>query len=179
MWRIVGPCSAERGDGKGATISMPQHKARLIPLFLGISLAGLLLLQGPPRLVSEAVADDLKQTGTVDIDQVQVAFLFSGNLGSGRLSYKGSTYRFSVGGLGVGGIGLSKMEAVGEVYNMGKLGDFPGGYVQGRYGFAIGETSAGELWLQNTKGVVLHLKAKRQGLALSLGGDAVYIDFKD
>jgi hypothetical protein len=33
------------------------------------------------------------------------------------------------------------------------------------------------LWLQNTRGVALHLKAERRGLALSLGGDAVFIDF--
>jgi hypothetical protein len=32
--------------------------------------------------------------------------------------------------------------------------------------------------LKNSNGVVLQLKAERQGLALSLGGDAVYIDFK-
>jgi hypothetical protein len=37
--------------------------------------------------------------------------------------------------------------------------------------------STGQLWLQNTKGVVIELKAKRTGLALSLGGDAVYINF--
>jgi hypothetical protein len=158
---------------------MLPYKTRLIPLFLGISLACFLSVESLPQRASEALAEDLKQSGTVAIDQVQVAFLFSGNLGSGRLSYKGSSYRFSVGGLGVGGIGLSKMEAVGEVYNLSKLGDFPGGYVQGRYGFAIGDTSAGDLWLKNPAGVVLHLKAKRQGLALSLGGDAVYIDFKD
>jgi hypothetical protein len=42
---------------------------------------------------------------------------------------------------------------------------------------AIGQSGGGELWLQNTSGVVLHLKTERKGLALSLGGDAVYIDF--
>ena len=33
----------------------------------------------------------------------------------------------------------------------------------------------GELWLQNNGGVTIHLKAKRGGLMLSLGGDAVVI----
>jgi hypothetical protein len=149
---------------------MPQRRTRL---FLALLAAGLLL-----QSVPQSAAEDLKKSGTVEINQVQVAFLFSGNLGDGRLSYKGETRRFSIGGLGVGGIGLSRMEAVGEVYNLSKLSDFPGGYVQGRYGFAVGETSAGDLWLKNPAGVVLHLKAKREGLALSLGGDAVYIDFK-
>jgi hypothetical protein len=48
--------------------------------------------------------------------------------------------------------------------------------VQGRYGLAVGDKSTGELWLTNVEGVAMSLKAKRQGLALSLGGDAIYID---
>ena len=79
------------------------------------------------------------------------------------------------GGLGVGGIGLSKIEAKGEVYGLQRLRDFPGACVQGRYGFAVGNTSAGDLWLQNGNGVIMRLVAKRQGLMLSLGGDAVVI----
>jgi len=56
------------------------------------------------------------------------------------------------------------------------LSRLPGSaYVQGRYGFAVGTTSAGDLWLKNANGVILHLIAKRQGLMLSLGGDAVVI----
>jgi hypothetical protein len=35
--------------------------------------------------------------------------------------------------------------------------------------------SGGDLWLQNESGVVMHLKAKREGLMLSLGGDAMII----
>ena len=58
---------------------------------------------------------------------------------------------------------------------MQRLRDFPGAYVQGRYGFAVGNTSAGDLWLQNGNGVIMRLVAKRQGLMLSLGGDAVVI----
>jgi hypothetical protein len=53
---------------------------------------------------------------------------------------------------------------------------FRGAYLQGRYGLAVGDVSAGELWLKNSDGVVLHLQAERRGLALSLGGDAIYID---
>jgi hypothetical protein len=34
----------------------------------------------------------------------------------------------------------------------------------------------GKLWLRNANGVVLELAAERTGLALSLGGDAVYIN---
>jgi hypothetical protein len=107
--------------------------------------------------------------------QVQAAYIGSGNAGSGVLRYRGRTYSFSVGGLGVGGIGVSKIEAKGEVYGLQNVSDFAGAYVQGRYGFALGNTSGGDLWLQNGNGVIMRLVAKRQGLMLSLGGDAVVI----
>jgi hypothetical protein len=121
-------------------------------------------------------ADDLKPSGTVTIEQTQIAFIGSGNLGGGTLSYGGKQYHFTVGGLGIGGIGISTIQAQGTVYNLNDLADFPGAYVQGRYGMAIGDTGGGGFWLKNSQGVVLKLSAKREGLALSLGGDAVYIN---
>jgi hypothetical protein len=121
-------------------------------------------------------ADDLKKSGTVRIEQVQVAFIGSGNLGGGTLQFGGKSYDFTIGGLGIGGIGLSRITATGTVYNLTELAHFPGAYAQGRVGFAVGETSGGKLWLKNSHGVVLELKAEREGLALALGGDAVYID---
>lgn len=124
-----------------------------------------------------ASADDLVRSGTLTIEQVQIAFIGSGNLGGGTVTVGGQQYSFSIGGLGIGGFGVSKMEATGTVYNLKNINDFAGGYVQARYGMAVGTLSTGQLWLQNTKGVVLELKAKRTGLALSLGGDAVYINF--
>jgi hypothetical protein len=119
---------------------------------------------------------DYVESGTVRIEQVQIAFIGSGNLGGGTLSFGGRNYDFTVGGLGVGGFGVSKMEAHGTVYNLRDPAAFTGAYLQARYGLAIGQLSSGELWLESARGVAIYLKAKRQGLALSLGGDAVYID---
>jgi hypothetical protein len=113
--------------------------------------------------------------GTVDMQEVQAAYIGSGSAGSGVLTFRGKEYPFKVGGVGVGGIGLSTIDATGEVYNLRDLALFPGTYGQARYGFAIGSSSAGDLWMQNESGVILHLKAKRTGLILSLGGDAVVI----
>lgn len=116
--------------------------------------------------------------GTVEMHQVQAAFIGSGNTGDGTLQFRGRSYPFTVSGLGIGGIGVSTLEATGEVYDLTKADDFEGAYVQGRYGFAIGEESGGALWLKNDKGVVMRLKTKRTGLMLSLGGDAVVITLK-
>ncbi len=88
-------------------------------------------------------------SGYVQMTQVQAAYLGSGNAGNGTLRYRGRTYPFMVGGLGVGGIGISKIEAKSEVYGLERLRDFPGAYIQGQYGFALGTTSAGDLWLKN------------------------------
>lgn len=118
-------------------------------------------------------------SGSVTMEEVQIAYLGSAGGGHGTLSYHGRRHRFSVAGLGVGGIGISSIDAVGEVYNLTSIADFPGAYVQGRVGFAVGEASSGDLWLQNDHGVIMHLKAKRTGLMLSLGGDAVVITMSE
>lgn len=139
-------------------------------LLLGAGAGGLLL----PALPALAAV----QAGTVEIEQVQVAFLGSGNLGGGTLHFQGKSYRFSVGGLGVGGIGVSKMKATGVVYDMATIGQFAGVYGQARMGAVAADMSTGGLWLQNPNGVVLSLSARRKGLALSTGADAVVIDLK-
>jgi hypothetical protein len=70
------------------------------------------------------------------------------------------------------------MTATGNVYNLKEVSQFAGTYAQGRVGVTVGSSNNGGLWLQNETGVVMQLKAKREGVALSLGGDAIYIDFE-
>jgi hypothetical protein len=122
--------------------------------------------------------DGRQPDGTVDMNQVQAAFIGSAGGGSGTLYYHDQSYPFAVGGLGVGGIGASTINAQGEVYGLTKVADFGGAYAQGRYGVVVGNASAGDLWLKNGNGVIMHLKAKRTGLMLSLGGDAVVISMQ-
>ena len=133
------------------------------------ALASLVACSGNQSVGPTTKLEGQPPDGTVHMRQVQAAFIGSGNAGTGTLEYRGSTYPFTVGGLGVGGIGVSQIEAEGEVYNLPNLQLFPGAYAQGRYGFALGTTSAGDLWLQNASGVVMHLHAKREGLMLEPG----------
>ncbi len=146
----------------------------------GRNVAAFLLLAGCTGNadVGPSAIAGLTPSGTIEMSQVQAAYIGSGSAGSGTLYYRGRAYPFSVGGVGVGGIGVSTLEANGEIYKLNSLSEFPGAYAQGRYGFALGNTSAGDLWLQNETGVIMHLKAKRSGLMLSLGGDAVVIQMK-
>jgi hypothetical protein len=122
-----------------------------------------------------AQSSKMKQSGTVTVSQTQIAFIGSGNLGGGELTYEGKTHSFTIGGLGIGGFGVSTIKAEGEVYNLTSLDDFDGAYGQARTGIVVGDKSAGQLWLQNPSGVYIHLITEREGLALSLGGDAIYI----
>ena len=149
------------------------QKIRARPLLMvtmGLVLAATTVLAGAPK--------DKPLSGTLTVEQYQVAWILSGNLGGGKLDYNGKTYDFTIGGLGVGGFGVSKIEATGEVYGLKRVEDFVGAYGQARYGIVAADGSTGELWLQNTKGVVIHLDAKRKGLALSVGADAIYVDLK-
>jgi hypothetical protein len=132
---------------------------------------------GGVRLGPEAVAGQTPD-GTVEMRQVQVAYIGSGGGGSGVLRHRGRAYPFTVAGLGVGGIGASTIEASGEVYNLPDASRFAGAYGQARYGFAAGRSSAGELWLQNEAGVIMRLNARREGLVLSLGGGAMVISMR-
>lgn len=127
---------------------------------------------------SRANEEELRESGTIDINQVQVALFWSANLGGGTLTVDGQVYEFTIGGLGVGGIGASSIEATGTVYNMDEVSDIEGAYGQARYGAVAGDLSTGELWLQNPNGVYIHLEAKRAGLALALGADGVFIALK-
>jgi hypothetical protein len=116
-----------------------------------------------------------RPSGSLTIRQTQVAFIGSGAIGGGTLSYRGRAYPFKLGGLGIGGIGVSRFEASGGVYNMRTLQDINGVYAEVRSGWAVGEQGRGKMWLQNANGVYLKLQARRQGLALSLGADGVVI----
>ena len=146
-----------------------DHSRRIL---LGAAILALAACSGSVEVGPGAIAG-LTPDGTIDMHELQVAYMGSATGGNGMLFYHGQGYPFSVTGLGVGGIGASSIDAQGEVYKLPNLAQFPGRYAEARYGFALGSRSAGDLWLENGAGVILHLNAKRTGLMLSLGGDAV------
>lgn len=137
--------------------------------------AALFLLAGQATAQQKSLGP---QTGSVRIEQIQVAFIGSGEIGGGTLAFRGRSYPITVGGLGIGGIGASKVTASGRVYGLHRVGDFAGPYVQLREGWAVGRQGRGSVWLKNDKGVTISLDTRRQGLQLSLGADGVIIGFK-
>ncbi len=87
--------------------------APFLMVTMGLVLAATAVLAGAPT--------DKPLSGTLTVEQYQVAWILSGNLGGGQLDYKGKTYGFTIGGLGVGGFGMSKIEATGEVYGLKRI----------------------------------------------------------
>lgn len=117
-------------------------------------------------------------TGSVTIRQLQVAFIGSGAIGGGELTFRERKYEITVAGLGIGGVGASTLRATGAVYGLRNINDFTGAYVQLREGWALGDEGRGRLWLRNANGVTLRLDTQRRGLQFSLGADGVLIGFK-
>lgn len=115
-------------------------------------------------------------SGTVTIDEYELAYIFSGSLGGGKLFFKGNTYNFQIGGLGIGGIGASHLTARGEVYNLQDVAAFPGTYAQASIGFSATNMGEGHLWLQNQNGVQLHLTTSQQGLGLTTGASGIVVN---
>jgi len=115
-------------------------------------------------------------SGKISFVYGQAAFILGGSGGKGTLTFDKKKHPIKLAGLGIGGLGAARITAEGEIYNLHALEDFEGAYVQGRMGYAFGK-GKGSMWLENTHGVVLKLKAKTKGVILSLGGDGLVIEF--
>ena len=125
----------------------------------------------------DANGKPMVRSGTVTINSTQVAFLISGKAGGGSLMFKGKEYAFSIDGLGVGGIGVQTIDAQGTVYNLTDVSKFPGTYVQARAGATLGE-GKGVMSLSNGNGVIMELRFKGKGVALSVGADGMIVSMK-
>jgi len=127
----------------------------------------------PPR---DVWADELgKPVGRVTLEIGQGGFILSATGGKGIVTFKGRTYAFKIGGLGVGGLGVSKIHAVGEVFRLKRIEDFPGGFFQAQAGYAAVE-GKGVQWLENSNGVVMQLRSTTKGLSLNLGAEGLKIE---
>ncbi|QQS53989.1 MAG: DUF1134 domain-containing protein [Candidatus Competibacteraceae bacterium] len=119
---------------------------------------------------SLALAADVKQpVGKVSIEEKQFGLILGGSTGSGTLTFHGKKYPFKLKGLSAGlNVGVSKMSAVGEVYDLRKTAQFPGTFTKFEASVALGG-GVGGLRLQNENGVIMNLRSRTKGLDLNLG----------
>lgn len=120
-----------------------------------------------------------KITATIEFHELQVAWIGSGTMGHGTLNFQGQSYPIKVAGLGIGGIGLSQIQARGDVYDLENIEDFQGLYGELQTGYALGNQSSGEMWLQNPNGITIHLDTQREGLMLSMGAQGLNIQMDE
>lgn len=106
--------------------------------------------------------------GTMEFKGEQFRLILGGGSGSGVLHFQGKDYPFTAKGGSVGGVGVTEVEAMGNVYHLAKIEDFPGNYSGATMGAALVKGAGTSSW-QNTKGVVIVVKGKQTGAALNLG----------
>ena len=153
---------------------------RTKPSLLRAVLLGLCLLVAAPEMAvsaSKAASSVPAPSGRVNLEFGQGGFILSTSGGKGVLTYRGRRHPFAIGSVGFGGIGVSKVSAVGEVYNLQRLEDFAGAYGQARAGYAMG-SGKGVQWLENGNGVVIKLRTVTKGVSLDLGADGLVIKLK-
>jgi hypothetical protein len=128
-------------------------------------------------VVSGALAQDSKVSGTVTLESKSVALGVGVTWGDGVLSFQGKTYKFAVSGLTVADLGVAKVSAQGEVKDLKKVDDFAGTYAAVTAGAAAGG-GASVLAMKNQHGVSMILKATGQGVRLALASQGLEIKLK-
>ena len=138
----------------------------------------LLLINLVLLIASVASAQEKIPSGRIEIDETQFGFIIGGDVGKGILHYKGVDFYFKTSGIKVGGMGITKISAVGEVYDLFDIDQFPGTYVTGDYGIALGG-GIGGLVLKNENGVYLRMRSTLEGVALAVGLEGITIKLED
>ena len=139
--------------------------------FFTSALAGLALMVSGATLAETPK----KPSGTVSIDETQIAFIVGGSFGKGELKFQGKKHDFKINGISAGAnFGASKISAVGEVYDLKKLADFPGTYVQLEGSITLAGGVGGTV-LKNQNGVIMRLQSTSQGLQFNLSSSGVTV----
>ena len=144
---------------------------------LSCTVIGALLLVCAYGLVATVTAQAPPPSGTLSISTTSIAVGVGANWGDGTLTTQGKRYRFTVQGLEVGAVGVSKVQATGKVYHLGKVADFEGTYMAAEGGATVG-AGAGVLTMRNQHGVVIDLQSVQRGVKLTAGVGGITIALK-
>ncbi len=129
------------------------------------------------NLTLPAQAED--PSGTVKMESTSIALGVGVQWGGGTLTLNdGSTHEFSAKGLSVVDLGASKIEAIGDVFGLKNVADFPGDYSTVEASATFGKKSAGDVILKNKKDVIIRLTPKGTGVQLTAAFGGVVISLK-
>ena len=109
-------------------------------MLLSLVMAGILLF-----VVAAAKAEEapIYPIGEVTIEAKQLAAGVGYSWGDGVMKFQGKEYPFTVQGLNVAAVGFSKINAVGDVYNLKTAADLAGKYVAVSAGLSLAKGVAG------------------------------------
>ncbi|MDD1713484.1 MAG: hypothetical protein LUQ69_10000 [Methanoregulaceae archaeon] len=143
-------------------------------MLLSLVMAGILLFVAAAAKAEEG---PIYPIGEITIEAKQLAAGVGYSWGDGVMKFQGKEYPFTVQGLNVAAVGFSKINAVGDVYNLKTAADFAGKYVAVSAGLSLAKGVAG-LSMRNDKGVVINLRSAQQGVQLNLGVDGFNLKMK-
>ncbi|MCC9003244.1 MAG: DUF1134 domain-containing protein [Candidatus Competibacter sp.] len=135
----------------------------------GFKVMGSALLATSLLVGGVALTAEVKQpVGKVSIQEKQFGLILGGSTGSGMLTFHGKKYPFKLKGLSAGAnVGISKMSAVGAVYDLKQVADFSGTYTKLESSVALGG-GVGGLHLKNEHGVIMELHSRTKGLDINI-----------
>jgi hypothetical protein len=137
--------------------------------------SSLMALALTSAMATSAIAEDMgTPSGTVQFSTVSVAAGVGVSWGEGTLSFGGDTYPFKIEGLGLVGGGAAKVQATGNVYNLGDVADFAGTYKGLGMGLTTG-VGGDDLQMKNEKDVTMVISTSNEGVKLSIGGGGMKI----
>ena len=142
-------------------------------LFGGLITAMLVIFSQGPALAQDRLPD-----ARLKFSSTSYGFLLGGSQGQGILEFQGQRYPFTVSGRRVGTIGMTQVDALGQVYGLRQLADFPGRYRVAEGGLTVGQ-GGGHTWLRNDRGVTLYVQNLQTGLEMTLGGGTVDVALRE
>jgi len=139
-----------------------------------MQLARVVLIAALVTGTGAALAQDGRPDARIQFSSTSFGLLFGYQQGQGTLEFAGGKHPFRVTGIKVATLGVSQVDALGQVYRLRELTDFPGRYIAVEGGLTVGQ-GGGNAMLRNEKGVTLYLQNVQYGLDLTLGGGGVDI----
>lgn len=126
------------------------------------------------RISKDKDAPKGKPAATLTYKGGSAAYWVSAGGGTGKLNYNGGHYPFTATSVGAGGSGGKSSSAIGNVYHLKQLSDFPGQYTGVRSGYTLIRGKQHSK-LTNSKGVIIYVEANTVGLATSTGAVTVLV----
>jgi hypothetical protein len=121
-----------------------------------------------PTAEAPAAPAPAEKPPTIEFELYKAGFIVGVSGGKGMLHYQGRSHPVTIGGVSVGATaGISKADLVGEVEHLHRLADIEGTYSSPQAGLSLGGGRK-VARLENSKGVILHVRGKQMGIELAL-----------